>query len=59
MLKIKNVHPGILIVRFFGGWVLEMKPEASEFVPEDEILKSEKAMQLVDQGKLKLIKSGE
>lgn len=58
MIKIKNLHPGILVVRLTRGQVLEMQPDTVAFVADDEVLKSEKAMDLVNQNKLKIISAG-
>ena len=59
MLKIKNLHPGILIVRLARGQVLEMQPDTVAYVNETEITDSKKAMNLVQQNKLKIIKAGQ
>ncbi len=58
MVKIKNLHPGILVVRLTSGHAMELQPDEVAVVEEDEILKSEKAMQLVEEKKLKLIRAG-
>lgn len=58
MVKIKNLHPGILVVRTARGQVLEMQPEAVHFIDEAQITGSASAIKLIEAKKLKLVRSG-
>ena len=55
MVKIKNLHPGILVVRLANGQVLELQPNAGHVLPKEDITGSEKAMALIAENKLQMV----